>query len=114
MVDKKSGEERTLAMKTGNCNPRALRVALAVHERQNPQATILFGSRIREDHEDLRSDIDIMSVLPEEPGSEHREPDGPGKPSWTPTGPRKAGHASQRGAVHGEQPGRPDRPAHLT
>ena len=61
-------------MKTGNCDPRALRVAQAVHERQNPQATILFGSRIRGDHEDLRSDIDIMPVLPEEPGSEHREP----------------------------------------
>ena len=65
-------------MKTGNCDPRALRVAQAVHERQNPQATILFGSRIRGDHEDLRSDIDIMSVLPEEPGSEHRGTGGSG------------------------------------
>ncbi len=55
------------------CDPRALQVAQAVHDRENPQATILFGSRARGDYEELRSDIDIMLVLPEDPGKEHKE-----------------------------------------
>ena len=55
------------------CDPRAIHVAQAVHNRENPQATILFGSRARGDYEELRSDIDIMLVLPEEPGKEHKE-----------------------------------------
>ena len=55
------------------CDPRALQVARAVHDRENPQATILFGSRARGDYEELRSDIDIMMVLLEEPGKEHKE-----------------------------------------
>ena len=55
------------------CDPRALQVAEAVHHREHPQATILFGSRARGDYEELRSDIDIMLVLPEEPGKEHKE-----------------------------------------
>ena len=55
------------------CDPRAIQVAEAVHHREHPQATILFGSRARGDYEELRSDIDIMLVLPEEPGKEHKE-----------------------------------------
>ena len=55
------------------CDSRALHVAQAVHHRENPQATILFGSRARGDYEELRSDIDIMLVLPEEPGKEYKE-----------------------------------------
>ena len=60
-------------MNAKNCDPLALRVAEVVHHRENPQATILFGSRARGDHEDHHSDIDIMLVLPEEPGRDHKE-----------------------------------------
>ncbi len=59
-------------MNPNHCDPQALRVAQAVHHRENPQATILFGSRARGDHEERRSDIDIMLVLPEEPGGKRK------------------------------------------
>ena len=49
------------------CDPRALQVARVVHEIELPLATILFGSRARGDHDDRRSDIDIMLVCVEEP-----------------------------------------------
>ena len=54
-------------MSQTNCDPRALKVAQALHEREQPQATILFGSRARGDYDDRRSDIDIMQVNPYEP-----------------------------------------------
>ena len=54
-------------MSETNCDPRALKVAQALHEREQPQATILFGSRARGDYNDRRSDIDIMQVNPYEP-----------------------------------------------
>ena len=54
-------------MSETNCDPRALKVAQALHEREQPQATILFGSRARGDYDDRRSDIDIMQVNPYEP-----------------------------------------------
>ena len=54
-------------MSETNCDPRALKVAQALHERERPQATILFGSRARGDYDDRRSDIDIMQVNPDEP-----------------------------------------------
>ena len=60
-------------MTTENCDSRALRVAERVHRRERPYATILFGSRARGDHEEDRSDIDIMLVLQEAPDSTHRE-----------------------------------------
>ena len=60
-------------MNENKCDPRALKVAKLVHERENPQATILFGSRARGDQEENRSDIDIMLVIPETPGAEYKE-----------------------------------------
>ena len=55
-----------------SCDSRALRVARALHERERPQATILFGSRARGDYEDNRSDIDIMLIRPDEPDGEYK------------------------------------------
>ena len=58
-------------MTAATCDPRALKVARAVHERERPQATILFGSRARGDYDESRSDIDIMLVQPEVPDGEY-------------------------------------------
>ena len=59
-------------MPATTCDPRALTVAQAVHERERPLATILFGSRARGDYEERRSDIDIMLVQAEEPDGEYK------------------------------------------
>ena len=59
-------------MTAATCDPRALKVARAVHEREQPLATILFGSRARGDYEERRSDIDIMLVRSEEPDGEYK------------------------------------------
>ena len=59
-------------MTATTCDPRALTVAQAVHERERPLATILFGSRARGDYEERRSDIDIMVVQAEVPDGEHK------------------------------------------
>ena len=59
-------------MTAATCDPRALTVAQAVHERERPLATILFGSRARGDYEERRSDIDIMLVQAEEPDGEYK------------------------------------------
>ena len=58
-------------MTAATCDPRALKVARAVHDRERPLATILFGSRARGDYEERRSDIDIMLVQPEVPDGEY-------------------------------------------
>ena len=55
-----------------SCDPRALRVAQALHERELPQATILFGSRARGDYEEGRSDIDIIQVNPGVPNQRYK------------------------------------------
>ena len=60
-------------MEKESCDPRALKVAELVHRRENPQATILFGSRARGDHEERRSDIDIMLVIPDTPATDYKE-----------------------------------------
>lgn len=59
-------------MTAATCDPRALSVAQAVHQREQPLATILFGSRARGDYEERRSDIDIMLVQPDEPGGDYK------------------------------------------
>ena len=59
-------------MTAATCDPRALSVARAVHQRERPQATILFGSRARGDHDEYRSDIDIMLVQLEVPDGEYK------------------------------------------
>ena len=60
-------------MSQRKCDQRAFAVARRVHQRENPLATILFGSRARGDYEDNNSDIDIMLVLHQEPDMEYRE-----------------------------------------
>ena len=59
-------------MTASTCDPQALRVAEAVHQRERPQATILFGSRARGDYDERRSDIDIMLVQSDEPDSHYK------------------------------------------
>lgn len=59
-------------MTAATCDQRALSVAQAVHQREQPLATILFGSRARGDYEERRSDIDIMLVQPVVPDGEHK------------------------------------------
>ena len=56
-----------------NCDPRALKVAQALHRREQPQATILFGSRARGDYEEGRSDIDIIQINPSVPDQRYKE-----------------------------------------
>ena len=47
---------------TAGCDPRALRVAQELHRDQQPEVTVLFGSRARGDYEEDRSDIDVLLV----------------------------------------------------
>ena len=51
---------------------RALQVARLVQQHEQPDLTILFGSRSRGDHDELKSDIDIMLVRETEPDVEHK------------------------------------------
>ena len=60
-------------MTAATCDPRALSVAKAVHERLWCQATILFGSRARGDYEERRSDIDIMLLNPGMPDQQYKD-----------------------------------------
>ncbi len=60
-------------MTAATCDPRALSVAQAVHERMWSQATILFGSRARGDYEERRSDIDIMLINPGMPDQQYKD-----------------------------------------
>ena len=49
-------------MTLAEADPRAVAVAQAVHQRERPQATILFGSRARGDYNEKYSDIDLLLV----------------------------------------------------
>ena len=51
---------------------RALQVAQLVQQREQPDLAILFGSRARGDHDELKSDIDIMLVQEAEPDADHK------------------------------------------
>ena len=59
-------------MTTAACDPRALQLARALHRSQQPEVTILFGSRARGDYRP-DSDIDILFVTGALPASETRE-----------------------------------------
>ena len=52
---------------------KALAVARAVQQREQPELTILFGSRSRGDHDEDWSDIDIMMVTAGEADAAARE-----------------------------------------
>ena len=51
---------------------RALQVAQRVQQHEQPDLAILFGSRSRGDHDELKSDIDIMLVQETEPDTEQK------------------------------------------
>ena len=51
---------------------RALQVAQQVQQHEQPDLTILFGSRSRGDYDELKSDIDIMLVQETEPDIEQK------------------------------------------
>lgn len=55
---------------TAGCDPRALRVAQELHRAQQPEVTVLFGSRARGDYEEGRSDIDVLLVRDSVPNGE--------------------------------------------
>ena len=57
-------------MTGANADPHAVAVARAVNEHEQPQATILFGSRARGDYHDQYSDIDLLLVCEQSPGYE--------------------------------------------
>ena len=59
-------------MTLADADPRAVAVAEAVHQRERPQATILFGSRARGDYNEKYSDIDLLLVCDEEPDTDAR------------------------------------------
>lgn len=59
-------------MTRANADPRAVAVAQAVHDRERPQATILFGSRGRGDYNDKYSDIDLLLVCEDYPDNDAR------------------------------------------
>ena len=59
-------------MSRSQCDPRALQVARELHRREQPELTILFGSRARGDYRENVSDIDIMLVQPEPPSPEQQ------------------------------------------
>ena len=52
---------------------RALKVAQLIRQREQPELTILFGSRARGDHQEPTSDIDVMLVQTPEPDDDHKK-----------------------------------------
>ena len=60
-------------MSQNGYDPRAWRVAQQLHAAEQPEVTILFGSRARGDWEEGRSDIDIMLVGETIPDREKRQ-----------------------------------------
>ena len=54
-------------------DPKTLAVAQSAKERERPELAILFGSRARGDHDELKSDIDIMLVIKDQPGETGKE-----------------------------------------
>ena len=59
-------------MTLADADPRAVAVARAVHDRERPQATILFGSRARGDYNEEHSDIDLLLVCNDYPDTDAR------------------------------------------
>ena len=59
-------------MTRADADPRAVAVAEAVHKRERPQATLLFGSRARGDYNEKYSDIDLLLVCDGYPDEDAR------------------------------------------
>ena len=60
-------------MTASKCDPRALQVAQNLHQSQQAEITILFGSRARGDYQEGRSDIDILLVRENTPDLKQRD-----------------------------------------
>ena len=58
---------------TTGCDPLALRVAQELHRTEQPEATVLFGSRARGDYVEGRSDIDVLLIRDAVPDFEQKE-----------------------------------------
>ena len=58
---------------TAGCDPRALRIAQELHRSQQPEITILFGSRARGDYAEGKSDIDVLLIRESVPDLEQKE-----------------------------------------
>ena len=74
-------------------DPKALRIAKAVQQREQPELVILFGSRARGDHEELLSDIDVMLVQAAEPDDaiQKAAADAAARVAWETYGRERAG-----------------------
>ena len=57
-------------MTTAKCDPLALRIAQELHQSQQPEITILFGSRARGDYVEGQSDIDVLLIRESVPDGE--------------------------------------------
>ena len=51
----------------------ALALARVAYETLQPEAAILFGSRARGDHEERRSDIDVMLIVQKQPDQSRKD-----------------------------------------
>lgn len=60
-------------MTASQCDPRALRVAQELHKTEQPEITILFGSRARGDYVEDRSDIDVLLIRDRVPDLKQKE-----------------------------------------
>ena len=60
-------------MTTTRHDPRALRIAEELHRAEQPEITILFGSRARGDYKEGRSDIDVLMIRDNTPTLEKRD-----------------------------------------
>ena len=58
---------------TTGCDPRALRVAQELHEAEQPEITVLFGSRARGDYIEGSSDIDVLLIRDSVPDLKQKE-----------------------------------------
>ena len=60
-------------MTASQCDPLALRVAQELHQSEQPEVTILFGSRARGDYVEGQSDIDVMLIRDSVPDWNQKE-----------------------------------------
>lgn len=58
---------------TTGCDPRALRVAQELHEAEQSEITVLFGSRARGDYIEGSSDIDVLLIRDSVPDLKQKE-----------------------------------------
>ena len=60
-------EKRSRMSANQNADAAALQLTKGVYEAIRPDAAVLFGSRARGDHDEHRSDVDIMLIVEQQP-----------------------------------------------